>query len=203
MCVCVGVVCAWVLCVFGVCLHLCVYVVCAWVLCVCVVCVFLSTHLPLTTSPSACVSFLLPPFLTTPSFTGYMIGLIATFIALEVMKSGQPALLFLVPSTLIPTLITAAAHWELKQLWIGSGSDKTESKSVTFKELKEREDMEEETELEEFEEHKTFKRGQVDSDSDVEVYSRDIEAAVKNDDTVDEDSDSEDKQLIPSTTTGP
>lgn len=48
---------------------------------------------------------------------GYSIGLVATFVSLYLMKHGQPALLFLVPGTLIPTCCIALRKGELKALW--------------------------------------------------------------------------------------
>ena len=57
-----------------------------------------------------------PPPTPTP---GYAVGLIATFIALVLMETGQPALLYLVPCTLLPTLISALVHREFKQLLLG------------------------------------------------------------------------------------
>jgi len=48
---------------------------------------------------------------------GYGIGLLATFVSLYVMQHGQPALLFLVPGTLIPTCFIALRKGELKDLW--------------------------------------------------------------------------------------
>merc|ERR1719229_2201307 len=43
----------------------------------------------------------------TAGVVGYAIGLAATFVSLDLMKHGQPALLFLVPGTLLPTCIIA------------------------------------------------------------------------------------------------
>nr|XP_027215108.1 signal peptide peptidase-like 2A [Penaeus vannamei] len=54
---------------------------------------------------------------------GYGSGLVTTFIALWLMSFAQPALLYLVPFTLIPTFVTAAARGEFMAMWRGD-SDK-------------------------------------------------------------------------------
>ncbi|KAK0138477.1 Signal peptide peptidase-like 2B [Merluccius polli] len=51
----------------------------------------------------------------------YGIGLLVTFVALAVMKMGQPALLYLVPCTLLTSLAVALWRRELPQFWSGSG----------------------------------------------------------------------------------
>eukprot|EP00438_Fugacium_kawagutii_P030530 Skav213658 [mRNA] locus=scaffold2012:437371:440378:- [translate_table: standard] len=57
---------------------------------------------------------------------GYAFGLLATFVSLYLMQHGQPALLFLVPGTLIPTCFIALRKarmqnmrntGELRELW--------------------------------------------------------------------------------------
>jgi len=48
---------------------------------------------------------------------GYAVGLGCTFVSLYLMKHGQPALLFLVPGTLIPTVAIALRKGELNALW--------------------------------------------------------------------------------------
>jgi len=53
----------------------------------------------------------------TAGVIGYAVGLLATFISLYLMKHGQPALLFLVPGTLLPTCAIALCKGELGQLW--------------------------------------------------------------------------------------
>ena len=42
-----------------------------------------------------------------------------TFVALVFMKSGQPALLYLVPSVLFPVTIVALLKGQFKNLWYG------------------------------------------------------------------------------------
>ena len=49
----------------------------------------------------------------------YAIGLLITFVALLLMKSGQPALLYLAPSVLIACITVGACRKELKELWTG------------------------------------------------------------------------------------
>uniref|UniRef100_A0A3P8PHX6 Signal peptide peptidase-like 2B n=1 Tax=Astatotilapia calliptera TaxID=8154 RepID=A0A3P8PHX6_ASTCA len=51
----------------------------------------------------------------------YGIGLLITFVALAVMQMGQPALLYLVPCTLLTSLSIALWRRELPQFWTGSG----------------------------------------------------------------------------------
>jgi len=53
----------------------------------------------------------------------YILGLVATFISLFLMNSAQPALLYLVPFTLIPTILVAWLRGELPSMWQGD-SDK-------------------------------------------------------------------------------
>jgi signal peptide peptidase-like protein 2B len=52
-----------------------------------------------------------------PCLCGYAIGLVVTFAALAIMQLGQPALLYLVPSTLGTALVIAAIRGELAQMW--------------------------------------------------------------------------------------
>ena len=49
----------------------------------------------------------------------YMLGMIATFVSLFVMNSAQPALLYLVPFTLIPLFIVSCARGDFKDMWQG------------------------------------------------------------------------------------
>jgi signal peptide peptidase-like protein 2B len=49
----------------------------------------------------------------------YILGLVATFISLFLMNSAQPALLYLVPFTLIPTIIVAWLRGDLPAMWEG------------------------------------------------------------------------------------
>jgi signal peptide peptidase-like 2B len=56
----------------------------------------------------------------TAGVIGYTVGLLATFVSLYLMKHGQPALLFLVPGTLVPTCIIALCKGELSFLWSAS-----------------------------------------------------------------------------------
>lgn len=56
----------------------------------------------------------------TAGVIGYALGLLATFISLYLMKHGQPALLFLVPGTLLPTCLIACRKGELGALWSAS-----------------------------------------------------------------------------------
>mmetsp|Transcript_101478 Transcript_101478/g.185859 ORF Transcript_101478/g.185859 Transcript_101478/m.185859 type:complete len:521 (+) Transcript_101478:34-1596(+) len=48
---------------------------------------------------------------------GYALGLVATFVSLYLTKHGQPALLFLVPGTLVPTFLIAWSKNEVSSFW--------------------------------------------------------------------------------------
>lgn len=54
------------------------------------------------------------------STIAYAVGMIITFVVLMVMKTGQPALLYLVPCTLITASIVAWSRKEMKKFWKGS-----------------------------------------------------------------------------------
>ncbi len=49
----------------------------------------------------------------------YTLGLVATFISLFLMNSAQPALLYLVPFTLVPVFVVALIRGELGAMWKG------------------------------------------------------------------------------------
>lgn len=57
-----------------------------------------------------------------PVLVCYFIGLIMAFFALTVMKMGQPALLYLVPMTLLPTFLLGSCRKDLSALWHGSAT---------------------------------------------------------------------------------
>ncbi|KFQ30897.1 Signal peptide peptidase-like 2A, partial [Mesitornis unicolor] len=50
----------------------------------------------------------------------YAIGMVLTFVVLALMKMGQPALLYLVPCTLITSSLVAWRRKEMKKFWKGS-----------------------------------------------------------------------------------
>lgn len=52
-------------------------------------------------------------------FAAYVVGLLLTGIALFLMKSGQPALLYIVPCTILTTVIIAAIRGDLGHMWRG------------------------------------------------------------------------------------
>merc|ERR1719188_2434430 len=49
----------------------------------------------------------------------YSLSLVATFISLFLMDSAQPALLYIVPCTLLPVMLTACVRGEFKDMWDG------------------------------------------------------------------------------------
>ncbi|OWF35271.1 signal peptide peptidase-like 2B [Mizuhopecten yessoensis] len=55
----------------------------------------------------------------TASVIGYGVGLLFTFAALYFMETGQPALLYLVPCTLLTTMVIGCCRGEFKLLWNG------------------------------------------------------------------------------------
>uniref|UniRef100_A0A667IV00 Signal peptide peptidase-like 2C n=1 Tax=Lynx canadensis TaxID=61383 RepID=A0A667IV00_LYNCA len=55
----------------------------------------------------------------------YAVGLLVTFVAMVLMQMGQPALLYLVSSTLLTSLAVAACRQELALFWTGQGRAKT------------------------------------------------------------------------------
>ncbi|VDM21531.1 unnamed protein product [Wuchereria bancrofti] len=65
------------------------------------------------------------------SVTGYGIGLIVTFVALTLMETAQPALIYLIPFTLGPIIILALIRREFKILWIGDFAKSENSSHVS------------------------------------------------------------------------
>ena len=53
-------------------------------------------------------------------FVAYGVGLIITFAALYLMKEGQPALVYLVPSTLLTVIVISLIRKEFCNLWHGT-----------------------------------------------------------------------------------
>lgn len=49
----------------------------------------------------------------------YCLGMLATFVSLFVMESAQPALLYLVPFTLIPVFVVALICGDFGNMWRG------------------------------------------------------------------------------------
>ncbi|XP_023579812.1 signal peptide peptidase-like 2A isoform X1 [Octodon degus] len=54
------------------------------------------------------------------SIIAYAVGMVLTFVVLMLMKKGQPALLYLVPCTLITASVVAWRRKEMKKFWKGS-----------------------------------------------------------------------------------
>jgi len=55
----------------------------------------------------------------TVGVIGYFFGMIATFMALLLSKMAQPALIYLVPFTLVPTHVAALIRKDWKKMWKG------------------------------------------------------------------------------------
>jgi len=60
-----------------------------------------------------------PTFHLELIFLAYTLGLVATFVSLFLMNSAQPALLYLVPFTLIPVFIVSFLRGDLAAMWQG------------------------------------------------------------------------------------
>ena len=61
----------------------------------------------------------------------YILGLVATFVSLFLMNSAQPALLYLVPFTLVPTLLVSWIRGDLAAMWTGD-SQVTQSSNLVL-----------------------------------------------------------------------
>uniref|UniRef100_A0A8R1DU71 Signal peptide peptidase-like 2B n=2 Tax=Caenorhabditis japonica TaxID=281687 RepID=A0A8R1DU71_CAEJA len=53
------------------------------------------------------------------ALSGYALGLVATFAALMMYQVAQPALIYLIPCTLLPVLVVAAIRKEFRGMWKG------------------------------------------------------------------------------------
>jgi hypothetical protein len=58
-----------------------------------------------------------------PLLACYGSGLVLTYLVIILSGAGQPALLYLVPCTLLPFLILAWQRGKLRRLWIGLAPD--------------------------------------------------------------------------------
>jgi len=56
------------------------------------------------------------------SLIGYIVGLNLTYVALLLMETAQPALLYLVPCVLLSIFIVGFKRGELKSLWTGQAA---------------------------------------------------------------------------------
>merc|ERR1712110_171034 len=59
----------------------------------------------------------------------YSLGIVATFLSLYLMKAAQPALLFLVPFTLVPVFLVSWIRGDLKTMWRGDFAEKHQATS--------------------------------------------------------------------------
>lgn len=66
---------------------------------------------------------MLSKFPLCSTFAGYVIGLSATIVVMNVFKAAQPALLYLVPAIIAAVAIPAAYTGEFKKVWLSSRSD--------------------------------------------------------------------------------
>ena len=65
-----------------------------------------------------------------PYLSVYALSLVATFISLFLMDSAQPALLYIVPCTLLPVMFTACVRGEFKDMWDGDRETQLVSDSL-------------------------------------------------------------------------
>ncbi|KAF2366949.1 Peptidase A22B signal peptide peptidase [Trinorchestia longiramus] len=61
------------------------------------------------------------PLYFTVNVIAYGVGLCLTFLGLYMMQGAQPALLYLVPCTLLTTVVIAAVRGDLASMWRGDG----------------------------------------------------------------------------------
>jgi len=52
------------------------------------------------------------------SLMGYFLGLITATVSSEMFKAAQPALLYLVPFTLLPLFVMAYLKGDLRRMWV-------------------------------------------------------------------------------------
>ncbi|XP_070815871.1 signal peptide peptidase-like 2A isoform X2 [Chaetodon trifascialis] len=56
----------------------------------------------------------------------YLLGMIMTFAVMLLSEMGQPALLYLVPFTLITSAVVAGCRGEMRQFWAGTTYEREE-----------------------------------------------------------------------------
>ena len=61
---------------------------------------------------------------------GYAVGLVVTFAALYAMEAAQPALLYLVPLTLLPVMLVALVRRQMTLLWHGGRQKQGEEELI-------------------------------------------------------------------------
>jgi minor histocompatibility antigen H13 len=76
--------------------------------------------------PSKVAAAIFPKTYFYASIVGYIIGMVATMVVLNVFSHAQPALLYLVPSVLIALWGTALFRGELKLMWNYSEAESTD-----------------------------------------------------------------------------
>ena len=64
-----------------------------------------------------------------PGFIGYMVGLCAALSFAFLLKSGQPALIYLIPSINIPPILVAWRKGLLRKLWLGEPTPKSKTEA--------------------------------------------------------------------------
>ncbi|XP_074601070.1 uncharacterized protein LOC141855075 [Brevipalpus obovatus] len=69
----------------------------------------------------------------TVNCISFAIGLFLTYVALNLMQASQPALLYLVPCTIIPPILISLYRKEFHMLWVGTDQLLSEGYDITCK----------------------------------------------------------------------
>jgi len=135
---------------------------------------FWTRALPKSALPSQVAAAAFPKAYFYASVVGYVVGMIATLVVLNVFNHAQPALLYLVPGVLIAVWGTALCRGELKLMWnyteAGTMDDEKES-GKAGSDLKEKDnDKEKEVKKEKAEKKEGQKNGQVTNEHAHHVF---------------------------------
>eukprot|EP00002_Diphylleia_rotans_P030350 TRINITY_DN6229_c0_g1_i1.p1 TRINITY_DN6229_c0_g1~~TRINITY_DN6229_c0_g1_i1.p1 ORF type:complete len:237 (+),score=31.13 TRINITY_DN6229_c0_g1_i1:465-1175(+) len=65
------------------------------------------------------------------SFLGYCLGMLSALVAVFLYQIAQPALLYLVPGTMIPTLLAAHYRGDIVELWNGPKAKREDPEAPT------------------------------------------------------------------------
>jgi minor histocompatibility antigen H13 len=101
---------------------------------------FWTRSLPKSALPSDVAAAAFPKVYFYASVIGYVVGMIATLVVLNVFNHAQPALLYLVPGVLIAVWGTALCKGELKLMWNYTEAGTMDDEKEKVKDGKESED---------------------------------------------------------------
>jgi minor histocompatibility antigen H13 len=101
---------------------------------------FWTRALPKSALPSDVAAAVFPKVYFYATVVGYVVGMIATMVVLNIFNHAQPALLYLVPGVLIAVWGTALFRGELKLMWnyTEAGSTDEKEKPKDEKDLKDK-----------------------------------------------------------------